>query len=502
MREPSRPPLAASPQGLGLSGGTVVSIEVNGTRRQLHAESRTRLLDVLRGACELSSVRDGCSVGMCGACTVLVDGSAVSSCLTLAVLCDGCRIQTAESLEADGRLDPVAQAFLDARAFQCGYCTPGFVIALRGLLDVEPSPSRSQLEVWLSGHICRCGSYSRILDAAEHALRALASEESAGLQGDASQRTSDAPQRKNGASDGRPAGRERRVSASPEFHAPEDLDEAIALLATADGDGLVVAGATAVTLLLHHRLVWPSALVSLRRVPGLDRVELAGGVLRVGALVTHARMATDPLVVSHLPVLAETFAVVANHRVRAAATVGGVLAEADHASDPPATLRALDACAVVAGPGGERRVDVGDLVTGHYETSLRTGEVVVAVEVPLLPAGTSGAYLKFRSTASEDRPCVGVAAFVRLAPGGICEDLRVCVGAACETPLRLPETEAAARGRRFDLTLVEEMAEAYASALRPVADVRGSAWYRREVTRVVVERALWKSEPKEQGAAV
>ncbi len=292
------------------------------------------------------------------------------------------------------------------------------------------------------------------------------------------------------------------MNAAPQFHAPDCLEEAIALLAAAGEEGLPVAGATAVTLLLHHRLIWPAALVSLRRVPGLDRVELAGDVLRVGALVTHARMAADPLVVSHVPVLAESFSVVANHRVRAAATVGGVLAEADHASDPPATLRALDAAAVVAGPGGERRVGVGDLVTGHYETSLSPGEVVVAVEVPVPPEGTAGAYLKYRSTASEDRPCVGVAALVRLDRDGCCEDLRVCVGAACETPLRLPGIEAQVRGRRFDPALVEEVADAYASALRPVADMRGSAWYRREVTRVVVERALLKCQAKEQGAAV
>ena len=287
---------------------------------------------------------------------------------------------------------------------------------------------------------------------------------------------------------------------APQLHAPERLDEVVGLLAAADGDGLVVAGATAVTLLLHHRLVWPSALVSLRRVPGLDRVELAGDVVRIGALVTHARMAADPLVGAHLRVLAETFAVVANHRVRAAATVGGVLAEADYASDPPTTLRALGARAVVVGPAGERRVGVGDLVTGHYETSLAPGEVIVAVEVPVLPPGTASTYMKYRSTSSEDRPCVGVAALVRLGPDGTCDDLRVCVGAACETPLRLPETEAAARGRTLDATLVAEIADAYVSALRPVPDVRGSAWYKQQVTRVVVERALAKCVSEEQGA--
>lgn len=289
------------------------------------------------------------------------------------------------------------------------------------------------------------------------------------------------------------------MSTSPPLHLPGHIDEAVGLLVDAGEDGLVVAGATAVTLLLYHRLVWPSALVSLRKVSGLGTVRLSDGLLRIGALVTHARVAVDPLVTEHLPILAETFAVVANHRVRAAATVGGVLAEADHASDPPATFRALDARAVVVGPGGERRVEVGDLLTGHYETSLTPGEIIVAVEVPVPPSGTTGSYVKYRSTSSEDRPCVGVAALVRLAPDGTCQDVRVAVGAACEVPLRLPEAEVAARGRPFGPDVVQEIAISYASALRPVADVRGSAWYRREVTRVMVGRALWKNASLEQG---
>ncbi|HVC13783.1 MAG TPA: (2Fe-2S)-binding protein [Acidimicrobiales bacterium] len=183
------------PHGAATRGAIAVALEVNGTRHELLVDARTRLLDVLRDDVGISSVRDGCSVGMCGACTVLVDGTAVSSCLTLAALCDGSRVRSAESLEAGGRVDPVAQAFVDARAFQCGYCTPGFVMALKGLLDAEPSPTRSKVESWLSGHICRCGSYSRILDAAARAVRAVraaATEDTGGAAGEAALPASEA----------------------------------------------------------------------------------------------------------------------------------------------------------------------------------------------------------------------------------------------------------------------------------------------------------------------
>jgi carbon-monoxide dehydrogenase medium subunit len=176
--------------------------------------------------------------------------------------------------------------------------------------------------------------------------------------------------------------------------------------------------------------------------------------------------------------------------VRAAATVGGVLAEADYASDPPATLRALDASAVVAGPAGERRLAVAELATGHYETSLGPGEIITAIEIPVPPPGTCGEYLKYRSTASEDRPCVGVAAVVRRGSDGTCADVRVCVGAASATPVRLEEVERSACGQPLDAEAAERLGDAYATAITPISDVRGSAWYRREMIRVLVSRAL------------
>jgi aerobic-type carbon monoxide dehydrogenase small subunit (CoxS/CutS family) len=147
-----------------------IELEVNGMVHAVRVRADARLLDVLRDEFQLGSVRDGCSVGMCGACTVLVDDRTLSSCLTLAALCDGARIVTAEGLRSGDELDPIVESFAGHRAFQCSYCTPGFVIALKGLLLSDPAPTRAQVISLLSGHLCRCGSYSRIVTAATEAV--------------------------------------------------------------------------------------------------------------------------------------------------------------------------------------------------------------------------------------------------------------------------------------------------------------------------------------------
>ncbi|WP_214367788.1 (2Fe-2S)-binding protein [Pseudonocardia sp. H11422] len=148
-------------------GRVPVRLGVNGRSRTLRVRTTQTLLDALREQLRLHGARNGCGVGMCGACTVLLDGRAASGCLTLAALCDGAEVRTVEGLESpSGELSRVQEAFLRHRAFQCSYCTSGFVLALEALLVVDPAPDETAIREAFSGHICRCGSYSRIMAAA------------------------------------------------------------------------------------------------------------------------------------------------------------------------------------------------------------------------------------------------------------------------------------------------------------------------------------------------
>ena len=142
-----------------------IRLTVNGERRELDVAVTALLLDVLREECGLFSVRESCGVGQCGACTVLIDGRPLSSCLLLAALQDGRSVETVEGLSRDGQLHPIQAAFLESEAFQCGYCTPGFILSVVALLEERPDPSPDEVREYLAGNLCRCGAYPEIFKA-------------------------------------------------------------------------------------------------------------------------------------------------------------------------------------------------------------------------------------------------------------------------------------------------------------------------------------------------
>jgi carbon-monoxide dehydrogenase small subunit len=138
---------------------------VNGEEHEVEIEANRLLLQVLRETLGLTGTKEGCSIGVCGACSVIVDGRVVSSCLTLAAGCAGKKIETIEGLAKDGKLHPLQQAFIEYGGFQCGICTPGQIMAAKSLLDENPAPSEDEVKEWMSGNLCRCTGYYKILEA-------------------------------------------------------------------------------------------------------------------------------------------------------------------------------------------------------------------------------------------------------------------------------------------------------------------------------------------------
>lgn len=149
----------------------MVKLKVNGVEREADVPPVRLLLDFLRYDLGLTGSKEGCGVGVCGACTVLVDGELFASCITLAAAVEGSDVTTVEGIAGDGELHPVQQAFIDHGGFQCGICTPGQIVAAKALLDANPQPKESEIRDWMMGNLCRCTGYYGIINSVVAAAR-------------------------------------------------------------------------------------------------------------------------------------------------------------------------------------------------------------------------------------------------------------------------------------------------------------------------------------------
>ena len=272
---------------------------------------------------------------------------------------------------------------------------------------------------------------------------------------------------------------------------PRSVAEVIATLSQHGDEAKLIAGGTALVLMLKNRLISPEYLVSLGHVEGLDQIRYEPGVgLRLGALATIRQAETSAVVREHFPTLAETFGKVANVRVRHAATVGGNMSEADYASDPPCVLVALRARVTARGPNGSREIPLTEFFRDFYETALEPDEVLTEVVVPESSKTAKQAYIKYVTRSSEDRPCIGACAWVDVDQAGSCRELRVTLGAVAGTPQEFAEAEGWARGQQLGPDMVRQIADHYAEHIDPLSDMRGSAWYRKQMAAVFVRRSI------------
>jgi carbon-monoxide dehydrogenase medium subunit len=275
-----------------------------------------------------------------------------------------------------------------------------------------------------------------------------------------------------------------------DYHEPESVAEALDLLARHGEDAHLVAGATAFTLLWRQGLLRPGHVIGLRRVASLGGITNAGGGLAVGATVTHRAIERSADVARYCPALTRTFASVATVRVRNQATLGGNLAHADPAQDPPPMLMALGASVVAVSATGERTIPVDELFVDVFTTSLRPDEILTSVRFPALAEDTRATYLKFLPQTADDYATVSVAATLRLAENGAVADVRIALGACGPTPVRARSVEAALQGVRPDAKRIADAAARVTADIEPFDDVRGSAAYKRDMARVWTERAI------------
>lgn len=448
---------------------------LNQTTQHSHLPPHTRVLDYLRQQGQ-TAAKPGCQEGDCGACSVLLghlDGNGqllyqhINSCLLPLAALHGKHLLTVEGLSEQPT--PLQQALIDHGGIQCGYCTPGMVIALTAHLLNSPTLDEASLKTALDGNLCRCTGYAGIVRAGAALHDLLPS-----LPADPAQRL--------------PA----LIAAGV---LPAYLQQIAAQLAqlppapAASVSGPLLAGGTD---LLLHQPTWQATTLS-QIDPSLDQIELVDGQIVIGAACNVAELALSPLLAAHLPALPQILQHVASSAIRQRATVGGNLVNASPIADLAVLLLALDAQLSLRSAQGQRCLPLAQFYRGYKQLDLLPGEMLATINFAL-PVGQ----LHFEKVAHRDYLDIASvnSALLLQFEGERIIHARFAAGGVAPMPLRLPAVEQALQGTQLTPAKAVQVAELAAAQVTPISDIRGSARYKRLLLRQQLLAALLALQPK------
>jgi len=279
-----------------------------------------------------------------------------------------------------------------------------------------------------------------------------------------------------------------------EYRKPRSLVEALRMLRSGRGQAWILAGGTDLILQMKTGLVFPSAVIDVKEVPELNRLEWTRtGGLHIGAAVPLARLVTFPALQQRYGILAQACSVIGSMQIRNRGTMGGNICNAAPSADSAPALLCLGANAVVASSSGTRKVKLDEFFTGPGKTVLGTYEMLVEVEIPTPPARSAGCYMRHTIREEMDIAMAGVGSFVTLSPRSKrLKEVRIALGAVAPTPMRAYSAEAALTGKIPTRKIIEEAAEQAAEEASPITDIRASAEYRGELVKVLTRRTLRK----------
>ena len=472
-------------------------IILNGSAAEISGvPASTTLLDWLRDHARLRGTKEGCAEGDCGACTVMLERvdakgvlrrEAINSCLTMVGQVDGCGVRTVEGVaSADGTPHPVQKAFVDLHASQCGFCTPGFIMASCAVVDGgDPSDKPTDtpaIHDALAGNLCRCTGYRSIVDALASAVR-----------------NRPAPDAERDAATVRSIAALAR-SASPSFQscgmrfdAPRTLNEALALRAT-HREAVLLAGGTDLGLLASRRREPPAHIIHLGRVKGLDSLSESADSIVIGAGVTYGS-AMRTLII-HYPALSDYLTRLGSRQIRNIGTLAGNIGTASPIGDTSPVLLALDArITVMSAARGARTIASDDFFLDYRRNALAPDELITAITLPKPSPGSLFHAEKISKRRDQDISTVCAAWRLTLSCGTV-RAIRIAFGGMAATPKRARKAEAALMGKPLDDNAIRSAIAALDAEFTPQGDWRSGADYRRRVAGNLLRRLQFRiTEP-------
>jgi xanthine dehydrogenase small subunit len=467
-----------------------IRIALNGATTEIGNRPATMtLLDWLRTEASLTGTKEGCAEGDCGACTVVLerigaDGhvtrAAVNACLTMLGQVDGLGVRTVEGLaSADGELHPIQTALMGGGGTQCGFCTPGFVMAAYAFFADGSGPrDLPAIHDALAGNLCRCTGYRPIVAAMQEvaALPQVQPDEPGAALTSVSRASSACFEH-----DGQ------------KFFVPRSLAEALELRAK-HPDAAILAGGTDLGLLVSQQRRTIPLVIHVAHVPELSQIDDRDGQLVFGAAVTYSD-ALEALT-RHYPTLHTYLTRLGSQQIRNMGTIGGNIGTASPIGDSLPILLALNATIGLASAArGHRDVAASDFFKGYRKTALEPDELIENISIPK-PSTNSMLFVdKISKRRDQDISAVCAACHLVM-DGGVVREARLAFGGMAATPKRALAAERVMQDRPLDLETATAAGAALAQDFQPLSDWRGSAEYRLTVARNLMQRLYWRiTEP-------
>lgn len=455
-------------------------IYVNGKPYQVRGEAAFQTLSgfLREDLCKVGT-KIVCEEGDCGACTVLVgrttdDGSlsykSINSCIQFMYQLDCTHVVTIEGLKANGQLNPVQEAMVECHGAQCGFCTPGFVVAMCGLFDAKCAATECQIKDALTGNLCRCTGYEPIIKAGlsvdTNKIVSLAElYPSQTMSKDFAQHAVESVTLKTA---------ERTV------FLPASVADAAEFKHNNPG-AVIVAGGTDIGVLANKRYYEPPAVMSLCNLAGMSDLTIENGVLTAGARVTLSEL--EDRMRKDLPQLSELLWLFGSPQIRNAATLAGNIANASPIGDTPPLMFVLEAEIELTSKAGTRRVRINEFYKGYKKMDMQPAEFITRVIVPLPKTGETIKLYKSSKRKHLDISSATAAFRVQLKDDDLIESVSIAYGGVGPVIVRLPRTEEFLKGKKLTVSLMREAGEIAVGEITPISDVRGSATFRNQLAK-------------------
>jgi xanthine dehydrogenase small subunit len=473
-----------------------VGLLINGRETRVRgAAAFMTLAGYLRNVVRATGTKIVCEEGDCGACTVLVGRvengelryEPVNSCIQFVFQLDATHIVTVEGLSKNGQLNAVQQAMIEHQGAQCGYCTPGFVVAMTGLSERTANPGEADVRHGLTGNLCRCTGYEPIIKAALLA-NAYAAPRLAELY------PSDVIAARLAVWDDEVHVRD----GEREFHLPLTLDSATRFKSE-NPDSVIVQGATDFGVMCNKKGLSPRAMLSLARLSGLDEITRIDGILAIGGRVSLSALEDDSR--DTLPELHRILTLFGSPQIRNAGTLAGNIANGSPIADTLPFLFVAGASVELASVRGTRSVGISELFIGYRKLDIRADEIIAGVLVPLPEPDETLRLYKVSKRRDLDISTFTAAIRMKIHDGRM-SGVRIAYGGVAPVVLRLPKTEEYLHTHEVTEETFRAAGAVARSEISPISDMRGSAAFRSQLAENILMKFYWEEVGAREACAV